>query len=101
MGWAVEDHMRTDLVESAPSMAVALRGALPAQVIFHADRGTQYTLGQCPGRILLEHTEIGVLPPIRLAHQARCQARSRRLATTVSATLNLGRDPRSRSADRP
>ncbi|SHV32287.1 Uncharacterised protein [Mycobacteroides abscessus subsp. abscessus] len=29
--------MRTDLVESALSMAVALRGALPAQVIFHAD----------------------------------------------------------------
>lgn len=41
LGWAVEDHMRTDLVESALSMAVALRGALPGQVIFHADRGTQ------------------------------------------------------------
>lgn len=39
--WAVEDHMRTDLVESALSMAVTMRGALPGQVIFHADRGTQ------------------------------------------------------------
>ena len=46
LGWAVEDHMRTDLVESALSMAVTLRGALPGQVIFHADRGTQYTSGQ-------------------------------------------------------
>ena len=46
LGWAVEDHMRTDLVESALSMAVAMRGALPGQVIFHADRGTQYTSGQ-------------------------------------------------------
>lgn len=33
--------MRTDLVESALSMAVTMRGALPGQVIFHADRGTQ------------------------------------------------------------
>jgi transposase InsO family protein len=46
LGWAVEDHMRTDLVESALSMAVTMRGALPEQVIFHADRGTQYTSGQ-------------------------------------------------------
>ena len=46
LGWAVEDHMRTDLVESALSMAVTMRGALPGQVIFHADRGTQYTSGQ-------------------------------------------------------
>jgi putative transposase len=46
LGWAVEDHMRTDLVESALSMAVTMRGLLPEQVIFHADRGTQYTSGQ-------------------------------------------------------
>jgi putative transposase len=46
LGWAVEDHMRTDLVESALSMAVTMRGELPGQVIFHADRGTQYTSGQ-------------------------------------------------------
>lgn len=38
--------MRTDLVESALSMAVTMRGMLPGQVIFHADRGTQYTSGQ-------------------------------------------------------
>jgi transposase InsO family protein len=37
LGWAVEDHMRTDLVESALSMAVTMRGKLPGQVIFHAD----------------------------------------------------------------
>ncbi|WP_158083896.1 DDE-type integrase/transposase/recombinase [Mycobacterium sp. AT1] len=45
-GWTVEDHMRTDLVESALSMALTMRGRLPGQVIFHADRGTQYTSGQ-------------------------------------------------------
>ena len=42
-GWAVEDHLRTDLVETALRRAVVLRGELPAKVIFHADRGTQYT----------------------------------------------------------
>jgi putative transposase len=46
LGWAVEDHMRTDLVESALSMALTMRGHLPGQVIFHADRGTQFTSGQ-------------------------------------------------------
>lgn len=46
IGWAIEDHMRTDLVESALSMAVAMRRTRPGHVIFHADRGTQYTSGQ-------------------------------------------------------
>jgi hypothetical protein len=30
-------HLRTDLVESALSMAVAIRGELAAEVILHAD----------------------------------------------------------------
>lgn len=46
LGWAVEDHMRADLVETALTRAVTLRGELPRQVIFHADRGTQYTSQQ-------------------------------------------------------
>jgi transposase InsO family protein len=46
VGWAIEDHLRTDLVETALRRAVTLRGDLPAKVIFHADRGTQYTSEQ-------------------------------------------------------
>lgn len=46
IGWAIEETMHTDLVESALSMAVTMRGELPERVIFHADRGTQYTSGQ-------------------------------------------------------
>ena len=46
IGWAIEDHLRTDLVEAALRMAVTLRGQLPAQVVFHADRGSQYTSAQ-------------------------------------------------------
>ncbi|MDV6278544.1 DDE-type integrase/transposase/recombinase [Rhodococcus erythropolis] len=45
IGWAIDENMHTDLVESALSMAVAMRGERPEQVIFHADRGTRYTSG--------------------------------------------------------
>lgn len=46
IGWAIADHMRTDLVEDALRMAITLRGELPAQVVFHTDRGTQYASDQ-------------------------------------------------------
>jgi putative transposase len=46
LGWSIEDHLRTDLVEAALRMAVTLRGQLPDRVIFHADRGCQYTSAQ-------------------------------------------------------
>jgi putative transposase len=42
VGWALADHMRTSLVEDALSMAFTQRR--PADgVIFHSDRGCQYT----------------------------------------------------------
>ncbi|WP_322544484.1 IS3 family transposase [Rhodococcoides fascians] len=42
VGWAVADHMRTELVTDALDMAIARRRP-PGKVIFHSDRGTQYT----------------------------------------------------------
>lgn len=44
VGWALADHMRTDLVADALRMACAQRRP-PAGVIFHSDRGCQYTSG--------------------------------------------------------
>jgi transposase InsO family protein len=41
-GWALADHMRTDLVETALREALATRGNL-AGAIFHSDHGSQYT----------------------------------------------------------
>ena len=41
-GWAIAEHMRTELVEDALKAADALRGGL-AGAIFHADHGSQYT----------------------------------------------------------
>ena len=41
IGWAMADHMRTELVTAALNMAVVFRGQRPPKVVFHADRGTQ------------------------------------------------------------
>ncbi|KXX59928.1 transposase [Rhodococcus sp. LB1] len=43
VGWSIADHMRTDLVTDAIEMAVRIRGGDVGGVIFHSDRGTQYT----------------------------------------------------------
>jgi len=42
VGWAVADHMRTDLIATALLDAAATRGSL-AGAVFHADHGAQYT----------------------------------------------------------
>lgn len=42
VGWAIADHMRTELVTEALQMALTHRRP-PAGVIFHSDRGSQYT----------------------------------------------------------
>jgi len=39
-GWAIADHMRTELVADALNAAAALRGSL-AGAVFHADHGSQ------------------------------------------------------------
>ena len=41
-GWAIAEHMRTELVADALEAADALRGGL-AGAIFHSDHGSQYT----------------------------------------------------------
>jgi len=43
IGWALAEHMRASLVSDALSMAVVQRGYPIAGVIFHSDRGVQYT----------------------------------------------------------
>ena len=46
IGWAMSDHMRANLVEQALDMAVAFRSAGSGEIVFHADRGSQYTSEQ-------------------------------------------------------
>ena len=46
IGWALADHLRAELVCDALSMAVATRGNRVDGVVFHSDRGCQYTSRQ-------------------------------------------------------
>lgn len=46
IGWAMDQAQTTDLVERALRMARTLRGQIPDGVVFHADRGTQFTSTQ-------------------------------------------------------
>lgn len=39
--WAVDDHMRTELVTTAVDRAVFTRGGHVKDVVLHSDRGTQ------------------------------------------------------------
>jgi transposase InsO family protein len=48
VGWATADHLRTDLVDQALTNAVAQRRPEPG-VVFHSDRGCQYTSTQYAG----------------------------------------------------
>jgi len=41
-GWAIAEHMRTELVEDALTAAGSLRGSLTGS-LFHTDHGSQYT----------------------------------------------------------
>ena len=43
IGWAIAEHCRADPVCDALKMAIAQRGGHVSGVIFHSDRGTQYT----------------------------------------------------------
>ncbi|AGG65865.1 transposase [Corynebacterium callunae DSM 20147] len=46
LGWAMDATHTTDLVERALRMAHTLRGEVPDDLVFHADRGTQFTSEQ-------------------------------------------------------
>jgi putative transposase len=43
IGWALADHLRAPLVGDALEMAIARRGGPVDGVVFHSDRGCQYT----------------------------------------------------------
>jgi putative transposase len=46
IGWAIDEHMRVDLFQDALAWPSKRRGKLPAKVVFHPDRGTQYASAQ-------------------------------------------------------
>jgi transposase InsO family protein len=58
IGWSLTEHMRSSLVVDALAAAVATRGGNVDGVIFHSDRGSQYTSAEfgefCDGRGVLQ-----------------------------------------------
>jgi putative transposase len=57
VGWALEDNMRSELVEKALKMAIRQRNVEPG-LVFHSDRGSQYA-GKDYQRLL---QDFGILP---------------------------------------
>lgn len=57
VGWAMDDHMRTDLVTRALQMAIEKRRPAPG-LIHHSDRGSQYASKEFR-KLLKKH---GILP---------------------------------------
>ena len=54
IGWSLAEHLRTSLVADALETAVATRGGHVDGVVFHSDRGCQYTsaeFGELCGRL--------------------------------------------------
>jgi transposase InsO family protein len=60
VGWAVADHMREELVVEALMMALASRNPGIGEVVFHSDRGSQYTGRAFRGACLAN----GVIPSV-------------------------------------
>jgi transposase InsO family protein len=46
LGYSMADHMRSELVADAVTMAAGARGGQTAGIIFHGDRGSQYLSGE-------------------------------------------------------
>ncbi len=77
-GWAIADHMRTDLIAAALSDALATRGSLTGAVV-HADHGAQYTSRQYAELC----RELGVTPSMGAVGSSADNA----LAESFNATL--------------
>lgn len=95
VGWATADHLRTDLVETALRNAVATRRPR-AKVIFHSDRGCQYTSAQfaCVAR------ELGVTLSVGRTGQCWDNALAESFFATIKGELLDHRSWRSHAAAR-
>ena len=78
VGWAVADHLKTDLVDAALSDAVARRRPQPG-LVFHSDRGTQYVSAQ--------HARLADRHGIRLSVGRRGQCWDNAVAESFFATI--------------
>jgi transposase InsO family protein len=64
LGWAVADHMRTELVAAALEQAVALRGGGCVGTALHSDRGSQGVFNWSKQHVAVELI-VGVRPKLQ------------------------------------
>jgi putative transposase len=81
VGWAMETHLRTELVLSALNMALWQRR--PQQVIHHSDRGCQYTSYAFGKRC----REMGVMPSMGSVGDAYDNAMAESFFATLEREL--------------
>jgi transposase InsO family protein len=78
VGWAVADHLKTDLVDAALTDALARRR--PASgLVFHSDRGCQYTSAQ--------HARLAATHSVRLSVGRRGQCWDNAVAESFFSTI--------------
>ena len=90
VGWSVADHMREELVIDAFRMAVANRLPGTGEVVFHSDRGSQYT-GRAFRDVCLGN---GIIPSVGILEHAltmRRRSRGTRRSRKSSSTCMHGR----------
>ena len=91
VGWAMQDHLRTELVLEALNMAVRQRR--PQEVIHHSDQGTQYTSVAFGKRC----REMGVRPSTGSAGDCYDNAMAESFFATVECELLDRRSFRTRT----
>ena len=81
VGWAMETHLRTELILAALDMAIAQRR--PEAVIHHSDRGCQYTSYAFGKRC----QEVGVMPSMGSVGDAYDNAMAESFFATLEREL--------------
>ena len=82
VGWAMESHLRTELVVDALEMAVWRRKPAPG-LIHHSDRGVQYTALSFGKRL----EQVGIVPSMGRVGSALDNALSESFVATLKAEL--------------
>ncbi len=95
LGWAIGDHLRTDLVETALRRAVSLRGRDVTGVILHADRGCQGGFNWSSQHLDDGGVEWFVVNRPQIGQSGRnCVPRGIRSISAMSRWRSGGRSPR-------
>jgi transposase InsO family protein len=87
VGWQLASHLRSELATDALEMAAALRQPAGQGLIFHSDRGSQYTSVAYTDRL----DELNIAPSVGSKGDAYDNAMAEAFVATLKAELIQGR----------